>query len=128
MSTSTDLITSEIGNAVDEHVEHRALDRVGVHALAHGQVALGIEVDHEHSIPTLAHGHTEVQGGRRLRDAALLVREGDDVRHQRTLGVGRRDGLGHGLEARRLFDGLDRLLLDGLGVRLGARLEPRQEA
>ena len=52
MSTSTVWMTSEIG-AVDEDVEHRALDRVRVHALAHRQVALGIEVDQEDAVPQL---------------------------------------------------------------------------
>ena len=72
-------------DAMDEHVEHRALDRVRVHPLAHREVALRIEVDHEDAMPQLAERDAEVQRRRRLRDAALLVREHDDVRHQRAL-------------------------------------------
>ena len=62
-------------DAVDEDVEHRALDRVGVHPLAHREVALRIEVDEEHALALLAQRDAEVERRRRLRDAALLVRE-----------------------------------------------------
>ena len=62
---------------VDEHVEHRPLDRVRVHALAHGQVALRVEVDQQDAMAHLHERDTEVQRRRRLRDAALLVRERD---------------------------------------------------
>ena len=36
---------------MNEHVEHRPLDRVGVQALAHRQVALRVEVDEQHPDP-----------------------------------------------------------------------------
>ena len=62
-------------DSVDEDVEHRALDRVGVHPLAHREVALRIEVDDEHALPRLVQRDAEVERRRRLRDAALLVRE-----------------------------------------------------
>ena len=65
--------------AVDEDVEHRALDRVRVHALAHGQVALRIEVDREHVEALLLECDGEIERRRRLRDAALLVGERDDL-------------------------------------------------
>ena len=118
-------------DAMDEHVEHRALDRVGVHALAHGQVALGIEVDDEDAAPLFVERHAEVERRRRLRDAALLVRERDDLRHQRASRLGGRrrcwSGRRDGLQTRRLIDRLDRHVLDGLGDRLGTRLETRKE-
>ena len=51
MSISRSWITSRIGDVVDEHVEHRLLDLVGVDALAHRQVALRVEVDARTSWP-----------------------------------------------------------------------------
>jgi len=48
--------------AVNEHVKHRALDRVGVQALAHGQVSLRIEIDHQHVEVTLCERNREVEG------------------------------------------------------------------
>ena len=118
-------------DAMHEHVEHRALDRVGVHALAHGQVALGIEVDDEDAAPLFAERDAEVERRRRLRDAALLVRERDDLRHQPALRLGGRSrcwsGRRDGLQTRRVIDRLDRHVLDGLGDRLGTRLETRKE-
>ena len=62
---------------VDEDVVHRAVDLVGVQALAHRQVALRVQVDAEDSHPLLFQGDGQVQGGRRLRHAALLVGECD---------------------------------------------------
>ena len=67
-------------HAVDEHVEHRPLDRVRVQPLRHGQVALRVEVDEQHLEALLRERDAEVQGRRRLRDAALLVRERDHLR------------------------------------------------
>jgi len=63
---------------VHEHVEHRTVDLVGVPALGHRQVALRVEVDREDSFPLLDERDAEVQRRRRLCDAALLVRKGDD--------------------------------------------------
>ena len=65
---------------VHEHVEHRALDRVRVQPLRHGQVALRVEVDAEDVEPPLPERHAEVERRRRLRDAALLVREREHLR------------------------------------------------
>ena len=113
---------------MDEDVEHRAIDRVGVHPLAHREVPLRIEVDHEDAMPLLVERNTEVERGRRLRDAALLVREDDDVRHQRALCLGSRGRRRDGLEARGLVGDGDGLLLDRFGDGLGTRLESRKEA
>jgi len=64
---------------VDEHVVHALLDLVRVDALAHGQVALRVEVDAEHAVAQLRQCHRQVEGRGRLGDAALLVGEADDV-------------------------------------------------
>src|SRR5512133_821499 len=65
---------------MDEDVEHRAVDRVRVQALAHRQVALRVHVDAEDSVSLFREGGGEVQRRCRLRDAALLVGERDDRR------------------------------------------------
>ena len=62
-----------------EHVVHRRLDRVGVDALRHRQVALRVHVDAQHAVALLGERDGEVQRRRRLGDAALLVGEGDDL-------------------------------------------------
>ena len=64
---------------VHEHVEHRLLDRVGIDALGHRQVALRVHVAAEDAVALLGEGAGEVQRRRRLGDAALLVRERDDL-------------------------------------------------
>ena len=64
---------------VHEHVVHRRLDGVRVDALRHRQVALRVHVDAEHAVALLGEGRGEVQRGGGLRDAALLVGEGDDL-------------------------------------------------
>jgi hypothetical protein len=60
---------------VDEHVEHRALDRVRVEPLAHGQVALRVQVAEQHPQVLLGQGDAQVERRGRLGDAALLVRK-----------------------------------------------------
>src|SRR4051794_25932459 len=62
-----------------EHVVHRLLDRVGIDALRHREVALRVEVRAEHAMTLLGQGYSKVERGRRLRDAALLVRKCDDL-------------------------------------------------
>jgi hypothetical protein len=111
---------------VDEHVEHRALDRIRVHPLAHREVALRIEVDDEDTASELVERDAEVQRRRRLRDTALLVREGNDVRHHVLFHEPSRRGLGgrHGMETRGRVLGLDRLRVDNLLPRLGPRQKP----
>jgi hypothetical protein len=44
-----------------------------------GQVGLGVEVDGEHALATLGQRDAEVERGRRLRNAALLVGECDHL-------------------------------------------------
>ncbi len=65
-------------DVVHEHVVHRLLERVGVDALRHRQVALRVHVDAQHAMALLREGDGEVQRRRRLGDAALLVGERDD--------------------------------------------------
>src|SRR5918996_1725046 len=81
-------VVDDLGDrqAVHEHVEHRALDRVRIHALTHGQVALRVQVDDQHAVPELLERDAEVQRRRGLRDAALLVREDDHALQRRLLG------------------------------------------
>ncbi len=65
--------------APGEHVEHAEVERLDVDALAHGEVALGIEVDGEHPGTEVVEADAEVERRRCLGDAALLVGEGDDA-------------------------------------------------
>jgi hypothetical protein len=111
---------------MDEHVEHRPLDGVGVHPLTHGEVALRIQVDDENALPRLPQRDAEVERRRRLRDAALLVRERDDVRHHGVLVSRdrRRPGSRNRMEARRRLLDLDCRRVDS---RLDPRLGPRQD-
>ena len=67
-------------DVVDEHVVHAPLDLVGIDPLAHRQVALRVEVDGQDLVAGLRECDGQVQGRRRLCDAALLVRERDDLR------------------------------------------------
>ena len=64
---------------LDEHVGHAALDGAEVHAEADREVGLGIEVDAEDGVAHLGERSAEVDGTGRLADAALLVRERDDL-------------------------------------------------
>ena len=48
---------------------------------AAGQVALGVDVDEQHSLSAQGEGGGEVDGGGGLADSALLVRDGDDSSH-----------------------------------------------
>jgi hypothetical protein len=63
-----------------EHVVHRRVERVRVDALAHREVALRVEVDAEHTVPPLDERRSKVQRRGRLRHAALLICESDDLR------------------------------------------------
>jgi hypothetical protein len=62
-----------------EHIEHRLLERVGIHALAHRQIPLRIEVDRKDFESLFRERNREVQGGRGFRDTTLLVGERDDL-------------------------------------------------
>src|SRR6266542_2206156 len=64
---------------LEHDVRHPALDVREVDAQAHGQVRLWIEVDAEDRAAELGQRPTEVDGARRLADAALLVRDRDDL-------------------------------------------------
>ncbi len=75
-------------HAVHEHVEHRALDVLGIDAEAHRQVRLRVEVDDQDPEALLLQRGAEVDRRGRLGDPALLVREREDLR------TGRR-GAGH---------------------------------
>ena len=81
---------------LDEHVVEALLDGVGVDPLAHRQVALRIEVDGEDAVTGLREGDGQVQGRRRLRDAALLVREGEHLHRSLRSRLLRRGGEGMG--------------------------------
>src|SRR4051812_23373973 len=63
---------------VHEHVVHRQLERVGVDALRHRQVALGVHVHAQDTVARFGERDRQVQRRRRLRHAALLVGECDD--------------------------------------------------
>ncbi len=64
---------------VHEHVVHRLLERVGVDALGHREVALRVHVDAQHAVTLLRERDGEVERRRRLGDAALLIGERDDL-------------------------------------------------
>src|SRR6185437_2031601 len=82
------------GDPVDEDVEHALLDLVGVDSLAHGQIPLRVYLDTQDTLNGLLEGDGQVEGGGRLGDAALLVREGDHLRRALVLGLLRlRSGL-----------------------------------
>ncbi len=63
-----------------EHVVHRLLERVGIDALGHRQVALRVHVHAQHAVALLREGGSQVERRRCLGDAALLVGERDDLR------------------------------------------------
>src|SRR5262249_48792057 len=65
-------------------------------ALAHRQVALRVQVDEEDLQALLGERDAEVERGRRLRDAALLVRERDHTAHRGAFG-----GFGPGSRSRK---------------------------
>ena len=75
---------------VDELGERRAVEEVvarrpvRAHPEPRGRVRLRIEVDHERALAGLGEAGGEVDGGRRLADAAFLVREGVDAAHGRS--------------------------------------------
>ena len=64
---------------VHQHVEHRPLEILGIDALAHGQVALRVEIDREHALAALGQRDAEVEGRGGLGHPALLVRERDHL-------------------------------------------------
>src|SRR5207245_3222983 len=69
---------------VNEDVGDAAFDRVEVDAETDGEVRLGIEVDAEDVVTKRRERAAEVDGARRLADAALLVRDRDDLAQPRS--------------------------------------------
>jgi hypothetical protein len=86
----------------DRRRDHRVVERgLGDHDVVDGdiaslmadphtgrRVALGVEVHHEHPVPELRERRAQTDGGRRLADAALLVRDRDDPCGPRGIGNG----------------------------------------
>src|SRR5918994_1605412 len=68
---------------MDKYVEHRTRDLIRVESLTHRQVPLRVHVHDEDAIALLGKRHGQVQSRRRLGDASLLVREGDNARLRR---------------------------------------------
>ena len=64
------------GQPLAEHLVHRSGERAHVE-VRHRRVSLRIQVDEERAAPPHREGGREVNGGRRLPDAALLIRDGD---------------------------------------------------
>ena len=61
-----------------QHVEGRARRASGGNAEAGRGVALRIEIDHQHLLADRGERRAEIDGGRRLADAALLVGDGEN--------------------------------------------------
>ena len=72
----------DVDAVVGEHVVHRQLEVVGT-AAAHvdGEMSLRVEVDSKDARTFLSERGGQVHRGRRLADAALLVRDRDDPCH-----------------------------------------------
>src|SRR5690606_4501898 len=69
------------GRAVlHQQVVHGGLTRVGFDPEPHAERTLRIHVDEQDALPQLGHGRPEVDGGRRLADATLLVGHRDHPR------------------------------------------------
>jgi len=65
----------------EENVTGAALERALVDAAAHGRIALWIEIDEEHAPLRCGERGRKIDGGRRLADAAFLIRDCDDPVH-----------------------------------------------
>src|SRR5688500_3500224 len=64
---------------LEEDIRHALLDGVEIDAEADGEVRLRVEVDAEDPLLQLDERPTEIDGAGRLADAALLIRERDDL-------------------------------------------------
>ena len=64
--------------ALEQHVVDAQVERALVDARAHGRVALRVEIDEQDASAESGQAGGEVDGGRRLADAALLVRNAED--------------------------------------------------
>ena len=94
MSVGTDEIESFDGGVLEERrgllgggfggervIDGGAFLGVPFSSDAAGQVALGIDVNEQHSLSAEGEGRGEVDGGGGLTDSAFLVRDGDDSSH-----------------------------------------------
>ena len=68
---------------IGQDVGNGPLNRPEVDAEPDGQVGLGVHVDAQDAIALLGQGTPKVDCGRRLADAALLIRNRDHIRHGR---------------------------------------------
>ena len=77
---------SRADSRVDQHIRHRAL-RPSARLMPRPTVrfACGIHVDAQDAVSLLGERAGEIDGGRRLADAALLVGDGDDLGHADSL-------------------------------------------
>ena len=66
-------------------VDGAAVGGAALHAEARRQVGLRVEVDEEDALVGEGEGGGEVDGGGGLADAALLVRDCDDLAHFQTV-------------------------------------------
>ena len=64
-------------------VDRRALRGRGLEPDAAGQVALRVDVDQQHRSIGQREGRREIDGGRGLSDASLLIGDGKDLSHRR---------------------------------------------
>ena len=67
--------------AFEQDVVHARLEGALVDARAHGRVALRIEIDQQNAPAEVGQTGGEIDRGRRLADAALLVRDTEDLAH-----------------------------------------------
>src|SRR5512140_1413537 len=82
---------SQVRSAVVEDVGDRAFDLAQVDPEADREVRLRIHVDGKNAMAQLGEGTREVDRGGRLADAALLVRDRDDLCHQGITSACRRE-------------------------------------
>jgi hypothetical protein len=72
---------AQFGATIGEDVRHRSLDGVHVDTETRGEIRLRVHVNAEDAITLLCKRPGEVDRCRRLADAALLIRDRDDVLH-----------------------------------------------
>ena len=88
--TAVSWIASRIVDLADQHVVGRAAAVLAVDAEAGRGVALRIEVDDQHVLADRRERGAEIDRGRGLADAALLVGEGEHARRLAAIGHGGR--------------------------------------
>ena len=72
--------------AIREDVCHGLVNRVEVDAQPGSEIRLRVHVDAQHAEPLFRERAGQIDGRRCLPDAALLIRDGDHIRHGRHLG------------------------------------------